>query len=249
MMISCWPRTLPQARRLRLDVRQVSASLLRMLTALQVLSTVPFFSGASSAARAALARQCRLHEQKKRATLFREGGAGRSLFLQVSGRTGMMKTAPDGQQACMKVVKPGELFAVVVLFGESPYPVTAEALDDGLVLELPAVAVRKLLDEPAFRDRFIATLLERQRYLADQVRRLTHDPLEHRLLAFLRDHYGERPEIAPGLSKKDVAAVLGVTPESLSRLLKRWAQEGSVRWTGRRIQVSAAAWSGLSSPG
>ena len=249
MVISCWPNSVPQQRPVRLDVRQVSASLLGVLTALHVLSTTPFFRGVSSSARAALARQARLHDQKKRATLFREGGAGLSLFLQVSGRTGMMKTAPDGQQACMKVVEPGELFAVVVLFGEAPYPVTAVALDDGLVLELSAVAVRKLLDEPAFRDRFIATLMERQRYLADQIRRLTHDPLEHRLLAFLRDHYGERPEIAPGLSKKDMAAVLGVTPESLSRLLKRLAQEGSVRWTGRRIQVTAAAWGGFSSPG
>lgn len=189
-----------------------------------------------------LAQQARVHEQQKRDVLFREGGAGRSLFLQVSGRTGMMKTAPDGQQACLKVVKPGELFAVVVLFGEAPYPVTAEALDDGRVLELPAVAVRKLLDEPVFRDRFIGALMERQRYLADQIRRLTHDPLERRLLAFLREHHGPRSDITPGLSKKDMAGVLGVAPESFSRLLKRLDQEGSVRWTGRRIQVAPEAW-------
>lgn len=216
---------------------------------LHLLTSAPFFRGASPVARAALARQARLHEPKKKDTLFREGEAGRSLFLQVSGRTGMMKTALDGQQACMKVIKPGELFAVVVLFGESPYPVTAEALEDGLVLELPAGAVRKLLDEPTFRDPFIATLMERQRYLADQVRRLTLDPLENRLLAFLRDHYGERAEMAPVLTKKDMAAVLGVTPESLSRLLKRLAREGSVRWVGRRIQVTPEAWRRLSAAG
>ena len=212
---------------------------------LKILSAASFFRGASAAARTALAGQARLHEVKKRDILFHEGGAGGSLFLQVSGRSGMMKAGPDGQQACLKVVVPGELFAVVVLFGAAPYPVTAEALEEGLVLELPGGAVRKLLDEPKFRDHFIEALMERQRYLAEQVRRLALDPLEHRLLAFLRDHYGERAELAPVISKKDMAAALGVTPETFSRLLKRLAADGSVVWSGRRIRVSAQAWSGL----
>ncbi len=216
-----------------------------MTDALKILSAAPFFRGASAPTRAALAGQARLHEVKKRAILFHEGSPGRSLFLQVSGRTGMMKNTPDGQQACLKVVVPGELFAVVVLFGAAPYPVTAEALEDGSVLELPAGAVHKLLDEPMFRDHFIEAIMERQRYLAEQVRRLALDPLERRLLAFLREHYGQRAEINPVISKKDMAAALGVTPETFSRLLKRLALEGDVVWTVRRIRVSPKAWSWL----
>lgn len=216
-----------------------------MPDALKILSAAPFFRGASMAARAVLAGQTRLHAVKKRDILFHEGAPGRNLYLQVSGRTGMMKNTPEGQQACLKVVVPGELFAVVVLFGAAPYPVTAEALEDGSVLELPAGAMHKLLDEPMFRDHFIEAIMERQRYLAEQVRRLALDPLERRLLAFLREHYGQRAEINPVIGKKDMAAALGVTPETFSRLLKRLAHEGDVVWTVRRIRVSPKAWAWL----
>ena len=212
----------------------------------QILERSPYFRGASAAARAGLARRSRLHKLEKRALLFREGEAGSSLFLQVSGRAGMMKTAPDGQQACLRVIGPGDLYAVVVLFGSTPYPVTAEGLEDGEVLELPADAVRKLLDEPSFRDPFISALMERQRYLAEQVRRLAQDPVEVRLLAFLRDHYGEREEIVPALSKKDMAAALGVAPETFSRMLNRLTRSGMVNWSGSRLRVSSSAWSMLS---
>ncbi len=210
--------------------------------AARILASNPYFAAASAPRLATLAGQCRVRALRKRDLLFVEGSAGGHLYLQVTGRTGMMKSTSDGQQACLKVVAPGELFAVVVLFGNAPYPVTAEAMEEGRVLELPAAAVRALLDEPRFRDHFIEALLDRQRYLAEQIRRLTLDPLERRLVSFLRDHYGERAEIAPVIGKKDMAAALGVTPETFSRLLKRLARDGDVVWRGRRINVSPAAW-------
>lgn len=209
-----------------------------------ILAASEYLNGASPGARARLAGRSRVVELRKRDILFREGEPGTSLFLQAAGRVGMMKIAPDGQSTCLKVIAPGELFAVVVLFG-APYPVTAEALDDATVLELPADAFRPLLDETRFRDRFIATLMERQRYLAEQVRRLALDPVERRFLAFLRDHYGERAEITPVLSKKDMAAAIGVTPETFSRLLRRLAREKAVTWSARRIRITPAAWSWL----
>lgn len=212
-----------------------------------LLAASEYLKGASPRSRAALADASRVVDLRKRDVLFREGEPGTSLFLQISGRVGMMKAGADGQSTCLKIIGPGELFAVVVLFG-SPYPVTAEALDDAVVLDLPGAAFRKLLDETAFRDRFIATLMERQRYLAEQVRRLALDPVERRFLAFLRDHYGERDEIAPALTKKDMAAAIGVTPETFSRLLRRFAREKAVTWSDGRIRVSRSAWTWLHAP-
>lgn len=213
-----------------------------MKRSLTIINTSPLFQGASSEARQALARRSQVQMLKKRDRLFLEGEIGNTLYLQITGKAGMLKTAPDGQQVCVRVIGPGDLYAVVTLFGQAPYPVTAEALEDSEVLALPAESVRKLLDEPAFRDPFIAALIERQRYLAEQVRRLALDPVEHRLISFLRDHYGEHECITATMTKKDVAAALGVAPETFSRLLKRLAREGDVTWTGRQIKVARAAW-------
>ena len=41
------------------------------------------------------------------------------------------------------------------------------------------------------------------------------------------------------MDRKDLAAVLAITPEHLSRLLRRWADAGLVRPQGRTITLLA----------
>jgi CRP-like cAMP-binding protein len=39
------------------------------------------------------------------------------------------------------------------------------------------------------------------------------------------------------LSKKDFAAAIGTTPETLSRLILRLKKEGRIEWEGKTIRV------------
>jgi hypothetical protein len=58
------------------------------------------------------------------------------------------------------------------------------------------------------------------------------DGIEKHLLLFLRDQYGRRELIPVGISKKDVAAAIGVTPETLSRTMQRMGSKGKFEWRG-----------------
>ena len=71
---------------------------------------------------------------------------------------------------------------------------------------------------------------------AEQVQSLTSTDVETRLLRFLKEQYGSRKEIRINLSKKDVAAAIGTTPETLSRLLLRLKKEGILIWEGRMVR-------------
>ncbi|MBN1893039.1 helix-turn-helix domain-containing protein, partial [bacterium] len=73
--------------------------------------------------------------------------------------------------------------------------------------------------------------------LADQMQSLVSENVEMRLFRFFREQYGRKTEFKISLSKKDVAAAIGTTPETLSRLLLRLKKQGRVVWEGRDVKM------------
>ena len=142
----------------------------------------------------------------------------------------------------IKVIKPGEVFAEVILFEEKRYPVTAVALNDVLVFKLLRRDLLGLLRQDDFRNDFIATLLRKQRYLAEKIRQLTSQDVEERLRDFLLEQYGEREQIAAEINKKQLAAAIGTTPETLSRLLQRLRNRKCLVWKNGIIRTTPVFW-------
>jgi len=201
-----------------------------------------FFEGISRESKAALARLCRPMEGRKKTILFHEGDPGEAMFLLARGRIGLHKLTQDGREIVIKVIKPGEAFAEVILFEERLYPVTAVALTDVLAFRLPRRDLLELLRQEDFRNDFIAMLLRKQRYLAEKIRQLTSQDVEERLRAFLREQYGERERIAAEINKKQMAAAIGTTPETLSRLLLQLKRRKSLTWKEGIITAGSSFW-------
>ena len=203
-----------------------------------ILAQVNFFRGLDDASRRALAEICIPRAIRRRDVLFREGDEGHSMYLLNRGQVRLHKTAPDGTERVIKVVRPGETFAEIVLFEQNRYPVTATALSDGGVFLLPRRDVRALLRRDEFRDSFIGMLMAKLRHLSERVLFLTQCDVEERLFQFLEEQYGDQDPVTLAISKKDVAEAIGTTPETLSRLIFRLEKEGRLRWRGRRVERS-----------
>jgi CRP/FNR family transcriptional regulator len=208
----------------------------------QLIRNAKFFAGLSEAACRRLADLSRRRTIEKRDLLFMEGAEGKAVYLLTSGGIQLVKTSPDGKETVIKTVKEGELFAEVILFEKSKYPVTAVACTEAEVIELPRAGFLNLLNEEEFRNDFMAMLMQKQRYLAERIRQLTSMDVEARFIEFLRDHCGETEKITPGLSKKDIASAIGATPETFSRLLQKMETRGDFRWTGKTITVKPSFW-------
>ena len=178
-----------------------------------------------------IARSCRTDRSE---VLFTEGQAGAAMFVLEEGAVRLHKSAEDGRDVPIRVVRPGELFGEVVLSG-GDYPVTATVIRRSVVLRLECRRFRELLDERGFRDDFISVLLRKERYLAERIRQLTSDDAERRLLGFLKDIAGDRIEFEMPMSKQDVALAINTTPETLSRLVTRLRERGILEWRKRRV--------------
>ena len=197
----------------------------------------PFFKGLSEGHRSELADIGNIRELKKRDYLFHEGEKGGSMFLLADGNLQLHKNTEDGREVVIRVVKPGDVFAEVVLFEKERYPVSARAVTAATVLSFPKAGIHRLLAEEGFRNDFIAMLMAKQRYLAERIQELTTKDVEHRFFTFLRSQYGEKETIHTPLSKKDIAAAIGTTPESLSRLIQRLHEDKIIDWQGKEIHI------------
>ena len=205
------------------------------MSGFQFLAESNFFRELSRDSQRALAGICSTRDLKKRDYLFREGEPGHAIFLLRRGAVQLHKTAPDGNEVVIKIVRPGEVFAEVVLFEREQYPVTAVALAASEIIVFPRADLHLLLNTEAFRNDFIAMLMRKQRYLAERiVQQQAHD-VEGRLLWFLKEQFGDQPTVTVTVSKKDIAAAIGTTPETLSRLILKLRKRKVLTWRGKTI--------------
>ncbi len=204
----------------------------------QILTATAFFADLPPSSRRELAAISVIRPLAKKEILFHEGERGAAFYLLVRGRIRLFKTTEDGRETVIRLIGPGEVFAEVVLFEKECYPVTALAVQPSEVMVLPRAEIQRLLAEETFRRDFIVMLLQKQRYLTEQIQRLTALDIESRFFLFLRDHGAESGTIQIPFSKKEVAAAIGATPESLSRLILRLQKQKRLEWKGHTIRLT-----------
>jgi CRP/FNR family transcriptional regulator len=184
----------------------------------------------------------RIRSLPKGGLLFLEGDEGAAIYVLGSGSIRLFRSDEEGREAVVHLVRPGEVFAEAVLFDQERYPVSAEAREDSQVVEIPKERVLSLLDDPVFRNDFFSNIMRKLRFLAQQVYVLSSCDVRERLLRFLAGRFGKRLDYRIDLSKKEVAAAIATTPETLSRVLARMEDDGILSWDRRQIRLSENAW-------
>ncbi|MEW6365235.1 MAG: Crp/Fnr family transcriptional regulator [Acidobacteriota bacterium] len=208
----------------------------------RLLEESGFFKGVSPESKRALAAICIRKALKKRDVLFVEADQGHAVYLLAAGGVQLYRTTAEGREVVIKTVKPGEIFAEVILFEKDRYPVSAAAVEDSLVYAIPKQRFYALLDEASFRNDFIGMLMKKQRYLVDQIVSLSAADVRERFFRFLAEQYGRKEVYQVRLSKKDVAAAIGTNPETLSRLLARLKEGGALVWEDDEIRLRKGLW-------
>lgn len=212
------------------------------MTIAENLAQCSLFAGLSPRSLEAMASVARMQTVAKREILFNEGQKAHSMFLLKTGRIKLLKTSLDGREVVIKTVNPGEIFAEATLFERDTYPVTAVATEASTVAILPRQGIMALLEERQFRNEFIASLIGRIRYLADRLLNFTASDVEDRFFAFLEEHGGQKQEYTLPSSKKEIAASIGTTPETFSRLILRLKKEKKLVIKGKSIRLKPNFW-------
>ena len=174
--------------------------------------------------------------------LFTEGEPGNYFYLLIDGGIRLFKTSTAGQEVDIRLVKPGEIFAEVIIFERDIYPVSAIAVMPSIVFAVNRMVFNDLLTDKSFRKKFIINLMQKQRYLAERIMYMMSYDVEERFFRFLLDRYGRFEEVQIDLPKKDIAAAIGTIPETFSRLIARLKNHGAIVWDGNSLKVKPESW-------
>lgn len=174
--------------------------------------------------------------------LFMEGQSGRHIYFLLEGRIKLYKTNNEGKEAIVHFVSQDEMFAEIILQLECCYPVTSEAMENCTVLEMDAAELfRQIEKAPKVAMSIIALLARRIKYFVNMIENLTLKDVRGRFLHYLESiqHKGKNTIMLP-VPKGELALLLGTTPETFSRLLKKLAEEEVISYEGKKITILKA---------
>lgn len=167
-------------------------------------------------------------------------------------RYGLAKLAVTGDsERVIRLVGPGETFGEAALFLDQPLPVDVTAVADTSLLIVPAAPLLALFDsDPRFARGLLAAVCQRLQLLVADFESATVHGARERLAAYLFSLAGPSPGTALlPTAKSIIAARLGMTKETLSRLLRLLSDEGLIAVAGREIRIVDAARLGAAARG
>lgn len=211
-------------------------------TRLRVLHAVRWFKDLSSEEIYEISREITSHAWSSAEYIQIEGDDADALHVIAQGTAKVEKVSVDGTTHIVDIAAPGDLVGVLPQLGEKVYTdsvitvnVTCALRIDverfqSIMLRYPSVALNVIDD--------LASKLARSRH-SETVR---SQPVSQRLadvLVTLMRKVGRHDDngilIEIPLSRVDLAAMAGSTPESVSRTMSRWKSQGLIdsgrRWT------------------
>lgn len=184
---------------------------------------------------------------KKGEVLFHRGDEATSFYFLDQGLVELNFIAASGEKKVLEVVNPGRTFAEAIAFmQELKYPVTAEALADSSLCQIPIRSYVDLLySNPDACMRLLSDVCRHLHARVREIENLTVQNARSRLASYLLDHVVETNDdeatVRLELPRHVIASRLSIQPETLSRLLRNMVDDGLLTIEDRVIFVHSLA--------
>ncbi|HLH49177.1 MAG TPA: helix-turn-helix domain-containing protein [Roseiarcus sp.] len=170
--------------------------------------------------------------------LFWEGDEAGQVFDVLEGVLRVYRIMADGRRAIMGFIHPGDVMGVSF---QSRYLFTAEAVTEVKVRRFARGRFFTMINEtPALRPQLFAILCDEMSAAQDQMLLLGRKTAEERVVSFLLAIHRKSSagaEIELPMSRQDMADYLGLTMETVSRMMTSLARRGLIA-AGARHSVT-----------
>ncbi|WP_300369386.1 Crp/Fnr family transcriptional regulator [Hydrogenimonas sp.] len=164
-------------------------------------------------------------EYKKGTILFFEGDEAKNLIVLLDGILQVYKTDQKGNKVILHHFFPIDVIAEIVNLEHMRYPASAEFETDGRALVINYELFEKeFLKDPEISFAFIKSLSKKIKYLENVIATNMVMNSTARVAKFICEHGHE----ISNLKKSHIAADLNMTPETLSRILKKLSTLGFI---------------------
>lgn len=208
----------------------------------EILSRQPMFRGLSEVELAQISAGCREFRIKKNEVLFHKGDQPEGMHVVVMGQMKLALPSSQGVEKIVHMCGPGATFGEAVVFLDKPYPVSAQAMTESLVLLVSKRVLLDAMDSNAMLSRkMLASLSSRLHELLGDMETCTLRTSMQRVVCFLIQAAPADETAAFDVtlhsSKQNIASQMNLAPETFSRVLGHLSEKGLIKVKGRTITV------------
>jgi CRP/FNR family transcriptional regulator len=211
-------------------------------TLLEAMRSCRFFENMDEATLQLLRTAAKRVVQPRNTVIFNEGEECHGFYIVESGAIKLYKESPDAKEHVLHIALPGDCFGEAALFLGTGYPASAAAVHDSVLILLRKNEFLQLLrDNPEVSFRLMASMATWAHRLVRSIEALTLKDAGGRfasyILSRLPANSGDGTAVNLGMPKQMLASHLGITGETLSRLIARFEADGLISAEGRKIRV------------
>jgi len=203
------------------------------------------FSALSRALLLGIDRAKTFHTYSAGQLIFSEGTPAFAVHGIHSGFIKLYKTGSRGEQQVIRVLGPGDTMGFRPILAGEAYAASAQALERTTTCIIPKEAVIELVRlSPRFSLRLLAEQVRELRVSEEQLIALAQQPVKQRAVRVLLSLMEktsrmvlDRSGTGISIRKKEIAQIVGTTPETLSRTLRELSRLGIVRLSRDGIRV------------
>lgn len=177
--------------------------------------------------------------------LFHEGDTCHFVYRVDQGLIALQRIDADGDTVLVRLARPGDLLGWRGGVAGEPHSVTAVALSSTLVTAIRIGEFLELSRIGGSTEWILAAAAAEVATMRDMLTRMVTLPARRRLALFLVE-FGRNGEVAMPegeiiiplpLARQQIAAVIGVKPETLSRIAAQLEDDGIARFNGRLVTI------------
>lgn len=213
---------------------------------LDELASLPHFRGLAGDLLEQIVAASRAREFRAGESIFLQGEPCRAFHVVRTGAVRIYRLSPDGREQVLHHCGPGRSFAEAALLSIGRYPAHAQATETPT--EIVEIGGKPFLElfrtDPRLSAAMVGSLCMWMHELVERVEELSIARAGARLARYLLRQpatgAGRSAEIELAMARRELAAHLAIQPETLSRLLRRWQDEGVISVEGRHLTIPDA---------
>jgi CRP/FNR family transcriptional regulator, dissimilatory nitrate respiration regulator len=201
-----------------------------------------FFESLDEAALIRLRPAAKRVIQPRGTVVFNEGEPCRGFYIVESGAVKIYKESPDAREHVLHVAVPGDCFGEAALFLGMGYPASAAAVQESSLILLRRDEFLEIIkQDPEVSLRLMASMATWSHRLVMSIEALTLKDASARFASYVlsKAQADPRPtgDIDLGMPKQVLASHLGMTGETLSRILARLETDEVIETRGKRVAI------------
>ncbi|MCS7183080.1 MAG: Crp/Fnr family transcriptional regulator [Thermoanaerobaculum sp.] len=216
-----------------------------MLTVEQLLASSSLFSGLGQRELVALARTAQRLEYRPEEVVIQMNSLGDGLYLIASGRVKVVVPSPEGKEVILATLGPGAFFGEMSLLDDEPRSASVVAQLPSVVYRIYRQDFARLLDtSPSIARALLRELSRRLRRANEHMESLVSMDVLGRLARYLMQLAREHGEaLGNGWvavrrpTHQDIAAAIGTTRETVTRLMSELEASGLLTSEGKMTYI------------